>query len=87
MGIKLTEMSTDILWNFREKVGAELARKVRLEAATLDDHLKKINSDRAARPHPKDRPKYQNPEDPTEPRSGLDLPQDLILRRQGNKAP
>lgn len=72
----LRTMSLDELWNLHELVVAQLTRKITVERATLENRLRRLSStgnralERARRPYPKVRPKYQNPKNPVETWAG-----------------
>jgi DNA-binding protein H-NS len=72
-------MSVDELWNLHEQLVAELAAKIEIEKANLEDRLRKISSNRSQaaigaqrnrRPYPKVLPKYRNPKNPGETWAG-----------------
>jgi DNA-binding protein H-NS len=77
--LDLESMSVDQLWSLRETIAFELARKIRAEKERLEQRLRELGSSEAdaskmranpRRPYPKVRPKYRNPERPTEKWAG-----------------
>ena len=71
----LKEMSADELWNLHEQVVDELAQKMTLEKAKLDERLRMVSSvhgenKRERRPYPKVHAKYRNPKNPNETWAG-----------------
>jgi DNA-binding protein H-NS len=76
-GNDFKSMSIDGLWSLHEEVTVKLGRKIRSEKARLEERLRKIEvADkvtkliRARRPYPPVRPKYRNPNNPSETWSG-----------------
>jgi DNA-binding protein H-NS len=77
---ELKSMSVDELWSLHERVSAELARKIAVETARLDQQLRQlghvavshsVNTKRPARrPYPQVFPKYRNPAKPSETWAG-----------------
>jgi DNA-binding protein H-NS len=73
---ELQSMSVDELWEFHEMVADILATKMLAEKKSLEARLKQLqlNSAQAAqtgrRPYPEVRPKFRNPEIPSETWSG-----------------
>ncbi len=70
-------MSVDELWNLHQEIAAELAQRLAVEKARLEERLRKIELnanisrfDRARRPYPAVLPKYQNRKNPAETWSG-----------------
>jgi DNA-binding protein H-NS len=77
--LDLESMSVDQLWSLHEMIASELARKITAEKDRLEQRLRKLGlseTDRSRmpakprRPYPKVRPKYRNPERPTETWAG-----------------
>jgi DNA-binding protein H-NS len=75
--LDLQAMSVDQLWDFHQKLVAELGRKITEEKARLEARLRELNPPRAEdnrlperRPYPKVHPKYRNPKDPQETWAG-----------------
>jgi len=73
----LGSMSVDELWIFRDEVAAELIRKISTEKAVLEDRLSRLDQKARTktvilprRPYPKVRPKFENPDDPSETWAG-----------------
>jgi DNA-binding protein H-NS len=71
----LAMMSADELWSLREKIHAILSTKMDAEKRELERRLAQLNgrnkrNKKARRPYPKVRPKYRNPERPSETWSG-----------------
>jgi DNA-binding protein H-NS len=71
----LKSMSIDELWDLYQQVIAELARKIAVEKATLDERLRRLGSDdrydlREKRPYPKVSPRYRNPKNRSETWAG-----------------
>jgi DNA-binding protein H-NS len=70
----LTIMSSDELWVLYEKIRAILPKKLEPEKHQLERRLVQLrrieNESKARRPHLKVRPKYRNPERPSETWSG-----------------
>ena len=69
---KLAILSADELWILHERICAILLTKLDTEKQELDRRLVQLNgrNETARRPYPKVRPKYRNPERPTETWSG-----------------
>src|ERR1700753_1230585 len=67
-------MSVDELWGLHEEIKAVLSTKLEAEKRELERRLVQLavreNIPRARRPYPKVRPKYRNPEVPSETWSG-----------------
>jgi DNA-binding protein H-NS len=72
-------MSVDQLWSLHEMIASELARKITAEKERLERRLRELGFSEAdtskvparpRRPYPKVRPKYRNPERPTETWAG-----------------
>jgi DNA-binding protein H-NS len=77
--LDLESMSVDQLWSLHEMIAFELARKMTAEKERLEQRLRKLGLGEAdasrmpanpRRPYPKVRPKYRNPERPTETWAG-----------------
>ena len=71
----LATMSIDQLWTLHEEICAILSTKIEAEKQDLDRRLARLqgrieNKPSARRPYPKVRPKYRNPERPSETWSG-----------------
>jgi DNA-binding protein H-NS len=71
----LESMSTEALWNFLEEARSVLSIKLAAEKRELERRLVQLNGRiddglDARRPYPKVRPKYCNPEKPSETWSG-----------------
>jgi len=73
----LGSMSVDELWIFRDEVAAELVRKMSAEKAVLEDRLSRLDQKARAQiaiplrcRYPKVRPKFVNPDDPSETWAG-----------------
>ncbi|WP_027578294.1 H-NS histone family protein [Bradyrhizobium sp. Ai1a-2] len=68
---ELKRMSSDNLWTLHLELSDVLRRKIQLMKARLEDRLKKLRAPAAARrPYPEVRPKYRNPDQPTETWAG-----------------
>ena len=65
-------MSADELWILREKIRAILSTKMAAEKQELERRLAQLDerNEKARRAYPKVRPKYRNPERPSETWSG-----------------
>jgi DNA-binding protein H-NS len=68
-------MSVDELWSLHEEIQSILSMKLDAEKRELERRLVQLNGyaetrPRARRPYPKVRPKYRNPERPSETWSG-----------------
>jgi DNA-binding protein H-NS len=77
--LDLESMSVDQLWSLHEMIASELARKITAEKERLERRLRELGFSEAdtskmparpRRPYPKVRPKYRNPERPTETWAG-----------------
>jgi DNA-binding protein H-NS len=74
----LEEMSLDDLWGLHERITAVLAKRIELETSKLQARLDRLarnfadpaREGRQPRPYPKVRPKFQNPDQPTETWAG-----------------
>jgi DNA-binding protein H-NS len=70
----LMSMSVDQLWDLHTEVVAKLSIKIEAEKRKLEQRLAQLdipeNKPNARRPYPKVRPKYRNPERPSETWSG-----------------
>jgi DNA-binding protein H-NS len=71
----LATMSVDQLWTLHEEICAVLPTKIDAEKQELERRLARLqgsidNKPNARRPYPKVRPKYRNPERPSETWSG-----------------
>jgi len=71
----LMSMSVDQLWNVHEEIVAMLSTKIDAEKHELERRLSLLqgrieNKPNARRPYPKVRPKYRNPDRPSETWSG-----------------
>ena len=71
----LKSMSADELWNLHEEICSILSAKLDTEKRTLERRLAQLHGrmerqKRARRPYPKVRPKYRNPDRPSETWSG-----------------
>jgi DNA-binding protein H-NS len=76
-GNDLNSLSIDELWKLHEEVAIELARKLQVERARLEQRLRQLRGansasglDRPRRAYPPVPPKYQNPTDPMQTWSG-----------------
>jgi DNA-binding protein H-NS len=72
---QLQRMSVDELWILHEEVRGVLSTKLDIEKRELERRLIQLNGSienkpKARRPYPKVRPKYRNPEMPSETWSG-----------------
>jgi DNA-binding protein H-NS len=72
---QLEMMSVDELWTLHEEVKAVLSTKLEAEKRELERRLVQLtarseNTPKERRPYPKVRPKYRNPERPSETWSG-----------------
>jgi DNA-binding protein H-NS len=72
-------MSTDELWTLYEKITDTLAKRMAGEKTRLEERLRQLkqasnansgNVGHARRPYPRVRPKYKNPEQPSETWAG-----------------
>ena len=71
-------MPVDQLWELYEQIGRSLSKKLTFEKRQLELRLGKLQGDsahtssteRPRRPYPKVRPKYQNPDDPSQTWAG-----------------
>jgi DNA-binding protein H-NS len=71
-------MPVDQLWELYEQIGRSLSKKLTSEKRQLELRLGKLQGDsvhtssteRPRRPYPKVRPKYQNPDDPSQTWAG-----------------
>jgi DNA-binding protein H-NS len=70
-------MSVDELWIFRERIAEALIAKMSAAKRVLEDRLSKLDQKAGTaivvpprRPYPKVRPKFQNPEEPSETWAG-----------------
>jgi DNA-binding protein H-NS len=76
--INLEGMSVDQLWDLHEEVGVLLTQKIKAEKRELEGLLDKLQRYGSAsppvpkqrRPYPKVRPKFQNPDDPSQTWAG-----------------
>ena len=71
----LEMMSVDELWSLHEEIRSILSAKLDAEKQELERRLVQLkrrieNKPKTRRPYPKVRPKYQNPERPSETWSG-----------------
>jgi DNA-binding protein H-NS len=67
----LRSMSVDQLWALHEEIVAKLSLKIEAEKRELERSLARLqNKPNMRRPYPKVRPKYRNPEMPSETWSG-----------------
>jgi DNA-binding protein H-NS len=70
----LMSMSVDQLWDLHEKIAAVLSTKIDAEKQELERRQAllqgRIENKPNARPYPKVRPKYRNPDRPSETWSG-----------------
>jgi DNA-binding protein H-NS len=67
----LRSMTIDQLWSLHERVSEILARKIAAEKAQLDERLRQLGMQGAARRrYPQVFPKYRNPDQPAETWSG-----------------
>jgi len=69
----IKSMSIDELWMFRERIAAALIAKMYTAKRVIEDRLGELDqkvptkiAKPARRPYPKVRPKFQNPDDPSE---------------------
>src|SRR5205823_6645702 len=71
----LEVMPLNTLWALREKIDATLASKLLSEKRELERRLARVTgvSQKIRRPYPKVRPKYFNPENPSQTWSGRGL--------------
>ncbi len=73
----IESLSLDRLWDLREKIAAVLAARLVAKKTVLDDRLRRLNGHaqagqfrKARRPYPEVRPKYRNPNRPSETWAG-----------------
>jgi DNA-binding protein H-NS len=73
----LKAMSVDELWVFYEKITAALIAKMSAAKRVMEDRLSKLDQKASAaivipprRPYPKVRPKFRNPDEPSETWAG-----------------
>jgi DNA-binding protein H-NS len=76
-GLNLERMPTDDLWQLYEQVDRMLAEQLTSEKQKIEQRLGQLrgklahsSSEGQRRPYPKVRPKYQNPDDPSQTWAG-----------------